>query len=92
MKTLQSLAVLALFLGSAVILVGCGEAKKDATPAATPAATPDAPAEPKAEDSADENAAAKPAPAAEEATTSYTPKMSDDGATQVVALKLPNMT
>ena len=88
MKTLQSLSALGLFLASAVILAGCGEAKKDAEPAAAPAVTPDATAEPKT----DENADADPAPAKEEESTSYTPKMSDDGETQVVALKLPNMT
>ena len=92
MKTLQSLSALGLFLASAVILAGCGEAKKDAEPAAAPAVTPDATPDATAEPKTDENADADPAPAKEEESTSYTPKMSDDGETQVVALKLPNMT
>jgi predicted lipid-binding transport protein (Tim44 family) len=99
--------VLSLFLGGTVMLAGCGEAKKkekpaapaapaaaDKTPAA-PATDADKPADPadatKADDKAAGDGAAKQAPT-EQATASYSPKMSDDGETQMVALKLPNMT
>lgn len=66
----------------------------DKTPAApaTDGDKADAPADAtKADDKAADGAAAKQAPA-EQATASYTPKMSDDGETQIVVLKLPNMT
>ena len=108
MKTPLRLMVLSLFLGGTVMLAGCGEAKKKEKPAApsAPDATDKAPAAPaapadnadnadKAADPADAtkagDGAAKQAPA-EQATASYSPKMSDDGETQMVALKLPNMT
>lgn len=107
MKTPLRLMVLSLFLGGTVMLAGCGEAKKkekpaapaapaaaDKTPAA-PATDADKPADPadatKADDKAAGDGAAKQAPT-EQATASYSPKMSDDGETQMVALKLPNMT
>ena len=67
----------------------------DADKPAAPAADADKPAAPadatKADDKAAGDGAAKQAPT-EQATASYSPKMSDDGETQMVALKLPNMT
>ncbi|MCH2181509.1 MAG: hypothetical protein MK108_05840 [Mariniblastus sp.] len=107
MKTPLKLMVLSLFLGSTVILAGCGEAKKK-EPAATPPPAADGDHdheegedhdhaegdEAKKDDDAakaDDGAAAKDAPA-EQATASYSPKMSDDGETQMVSLNLPNMT
>ncbi|MDG2184293.1 MAG: hypothetical protein P8K79_01360 [Mariniblastus sp.] len=104
MKTPLRLMVLSLFLGGTVMLAGCGEAKKKEKPSApsapdatdkAPAADADKPAAPadatKADDKAAGDGAAKQAPT-EQATASYSPKMSDDGETQMVALKLPNMT
>lgn len=106
MKAPLKLMVLSLFLASTMILAGCGEAKKK-EPAATPAA-PAADGdhdhaegedhdhaegdEAKKDDAAKTDEGAAKAAPTEEATASYTPKMSDDGESQMVSLNLPNMT
>ena len=104
MKAPLKLMVLSLFLASTVILAGCGEAKKK-EPAATPTAPAtdgdhdheegedhDHAAGDEKDNAAETDKGAAKAAPAEEATASYTPKMSEDGESQMVSLNLPNMT